>query len=87
MSLTGNKECEDCLYYGRSYKWQDDDYCNKKECKVDAEQRACAAFLENSHDCCYDCENGRDMGLAFYCKVHKKKIKTPSSYYCNFFKY
>lgn len=78
--------CGDCLFLGTKYKWQDDEYCNIKESHMDYEHPACSRFLDRSHDCCYDCNAGKDMELlGFYCKKLGKKIPNPASYYCNRF--
>ena len=77
-----DRTCGDCLYYGRTYKWKDDDYCNKNKCKVEYDQRACGNYLDDSHDCCYDCDAGKDMGITFFCKENRTTIETPGSYYC-----
>ena len=81
-----DERCEDCLYYGTKFKWQDDDYCNKKQCHVDGDNRACSSFLDDSHDCCYDCDNGKDRALTFWCSALKKTIDNPGSYYCYHFR-
>lgn len=77
-----DRTCSDCLFYGQSYRWQDDDYCNQRNCRVDYDQSACSSFLDSSHDCCYDCDNGKDMGVSFFCKAQRKTIKNPGSFYC-----
>lgn len=76
------KTCADCLFYGESFRWQSGDYCNKHEKHVEYDTPACSGFTDNSHDCCYDCDNGKDMGLTFFCKAQKKTIKNPASFYC-----
>lgn len=81
-----SRTCSDCLFYGSRYRWEDDDYCNKRECKVEYDQTACSSYLDDSHDCCYDCDEGKDLGVSFYCKANRKTIKTPGSYYCYRFK-
>ncbi len=82
-----NEHCEDCLFMGESYRWQEGNYCNKRQCRVDPEGSACSSFLESSHDCCYDCENGRDRGITFWCSAHKKTIANPHAFYCYSFRY
>lgn len=81
------KYCYECLFNGQSYRWQSDDYCNRLGRKVDEDRPACQHFLDRSHECCYDCDAGKDMELVFYCSVHKKKIKNPGSYYCYHFRW
>ena len=81
-----DKTCWDCLFRGGKYKWDDDGYCNKKECVVDPDKPACQYFVDDSHDCCYDCEEGKDGIAGFYCKVHKKKIHVPGSWVCPYFR-
>ncbi len=77
------RTCGDCLFMGASYKWEDQEYCNLRECHVDYDNPACSSFLDDSHDCCYDCDCGKDMGvLGFYCKKQNKKIHAPGSFYC-----
>jgi len=79
--------CYECLYHGTRFKWQDNDYCNKHKCKVDGAQSACSNFLSDSHNCCYDCDEGKDMGFKFFCKANRTTIDNPASYYCYRFKY
>lgn len=79
--------CEDCLFRGGSYKWDDQTYCNKIGCKVEDEQPACGHFLEDSHNCCYDCSYLKDLAVVHKCTYHNKTIKNPGCWYCNFFSY
>lgn len=81
------KYCYECLFCGQSYKWQSDNYCNQFEKEVDEDKPACSHFLDDSHNCCYDCDAGKDKGLFFYCSVHRKNIKNPAHFYCYHFRY
>lgn len=82
-SSNENPTCSDCLFMGGAYRWSSDTYCNKLGREVDYDKPACSYFLDNSHDCCYDCEYGKDMSIAgFYCTALKKKIPVPGSWVC-----
>lgn len=77
--------CGDCLFKGGKYRWDSDDYCNKLDREVD-DDPACQYFLDDSHDCCYDCEGRKDIGLGFYCKIKKRKIQNPGNWVCSDFR-
>ena len=86
--IMSGKTCFDCLFRGGSYVWDNDNYCNKLNTVVDDEQPACPNFVEDSEDCCYDCDGRKDTALGgFYCTVLNKKIKNPSHWRCPNFRY
>lgn len=83
-----DKTCMDCLFKGGTYRWDNEDYCNKINKVVDSDQPACPYFVDDSHDCCYDCAGRKDTGImGFYCTIHIKKIKCPSHWVCPSFRY
>lgn len=81
------RTCMYCLFKGGKFKWDNDDYCNKLDRIVDDDQPACRYFIDDSHDTCYDCEEGKDMVIGFYCKALKKTIKNPGCWVCPRFRY
>ncbi|WP_044973784.1 hypothetical protein [Ruminococcus sp. HUN007] len=79
--------CNDCLFRGGQYKWDNQDYCNKVGHVVEDDQPACGNFLPDNHNCCYDCDYYKDLGIASKCTYHKKTIKNPGNWYCYNFTY
>ncbi|MBQ5563908.1 MAG: hypothetical protein IIT39_11035 [Clostridia bacterium] len=75
-----DKTCDDCLFLG------DRNYCYRIKYKVDCDSTACSLFMDfYKSDCCYNCANGTDKKVTFWCSANKKFIKEPDHFYCDKF--